>query len=60
MKFNEILVLDEPKDKVEIMKEIIKRNDQEDAFYILDLGDIINKHRSWREKFTRVDPYFGE
>lgn len=33
---------------------------QEEAFYILDLGDIVDKFRRWKDKMPRVEPYYGK
>ncbi|KAF7379228.1 hypothetical protein HZH68_017073 [Vespula germanica] len=43
----------------DILKKIITTLDQEDAFYILDLGIIIKKHQDWIKKMPRVVPYYA-
>lgn len=40
----------------------IKQSDsigKEDAFYIVNLGDVVKKHQIWREKLPRVEPFYG-
>lgn len=32
---------------------------QEEAFYVLDIGNIVNKYRIWKEKMPRVEPHYG-
>ena len=46
----------------DIVNAQIKHNDligKEDAFYVVNLGDVVNKHRLWREKLPRVEPFYG-
>lgn len=57
--FNEIEVFDDEADNMDVIKTIIRRKNQEDGFYIVDLGDIINKHREWTTKIPRVTPHYG-
>lgn len=60
MKFNEVQVVGDTTDNLELIKEIIRTKEQEDAFYILDVGDIVEKHRTWLSKIPRVEPHFGK
>ncbi|XP_046837450.1 ornithine decarboxylase 1-like isoform X4 [Vespa crabro] len=46
-------------EEFDIFKNIIKSRDQEDAFYILDLGVIIKKNHDWIKKMPRVVPYYA-
>ncbi|XP_015786453.1 ornithine decarboxylase isoform X1 [Tetranychus urticae] len=32
---------------------------QEDAFYVVDIDDILNKHRNWIQSLPRVRPYYA-
>lgn len=57
--FNEIKVFDDAADNMDIIKTIIDMKSQEDAFYIVDIGDIVNKHREWITKMPRVAPHYG-
>ncbi|XP_055329354.1 ornithine decarboxylase-like [Paramacrobiotus metropolitanus] len=44
------------------VNEQIKLSDtqgKEDAFYIVNLGDVVNKHRIWKEKLSRVEPFYA-
>lgn len=56
---NEINVFDDAADNMDVIKTIIDRRNQEDGFYIVDIGDIINKHREWITKIPRVTPHYG-
>lgn len=33
---------------------------REDPFYVLDIGDIVQKIKIWRLKMPRVKPFYGE
>ncbi|XP_047370254.1 ornithine decarboxylase 1-like [Vespa velutina] len=55
----EIHLYEDEIEEYEIIKRIISTRDQEDAFYILDLGDIIKKHQDWIKKMPRVVPFYA-
>lgn len=57
--FNEIKIFDDAVDNMEIIKTIIDTENREDGFYIVDIGDVINKHREWITKIPRVVPHYG-
>ncbi|XP_043278163.1 ornithine decarboxylase 2-like [Venturia canescens] len=57
--FSEVLVVDDDKEKSEIIKSIVEEKDQENAFYILDVGWVVRKHCDWINKMPRVVPYFA-
>lgn len=57
--FNEIKVFDDVVDNMDIIKTIIDTENQENGFYIVDIGDIISKHREWITKIPRVVPHYG-
>lgn len=56
---NQIQIYEDHFKKYGIFKNIIDTRDQEDAFYILDLGVIIKKHQDWIKKMPRVVPYYA-
>jgi hypothetical protein len=33
--------------------------DQEDAFYVADLGDVVRQHHQFKRLLPRVEPFFG-
>ncbi|KAF7379225.1 hypothetical protein HZH68_017070 [Vespula germanica] len=43
----------------DILKDIITTYNQEDAFYVLDLGIIMKKHQDWIKKMPRIVPYYA-
>lgn len=46
------------------IEEIRQRSNQghtgEEALYICNVSDIINKHKIWKKSMPRVIPYYGE
>lgn len=43
-----------------VLREIAESGLQDDAFYICDLGDIVEKYRAWRMWMPRVEPHYGK
>lgn len=33
---------------------------QEDAFYVFDVQDLIQKYNNWKEKLPRIIPHYGK
>lgn len=52
-------VLDEHSNVRTIICDIAYSGFQEDAFYVCDIGDIVQKHRIWKAALPRVKPYYG-
>lgn len=47
----------------DFVNEHIKHSDfhgKDDAFYIVNLGDVVRKFHLWREKLPRVEPFYGK
>ncbi|XP_014484259.1 PREDICTED: ornithine decarboxylase 2-like [Dinoponera quadriceps] len=57
--FNELKVFDDAVDNMDIIRTIIAMENQEDSFYIVDVGDIIKKHREWITKMPKVVPHYA-
>ncbi|XP_020300292.1 ornithine decarboxylase-like [Pseudomyrmex gracilis] len=57
--FNEIKVFNDNLDNMDIIRNIIDEENQEDGFYILDIGDVIKKHCEWIKKIPKVVPHFA-
>ncbi|KAG7204474.1 hypothetical protein KM043_004906 [Ampulex compressa] len=57
--FNEIKVFEDAANEKDIIKSIINMEDQEDAFYTLDIADIVHKHEDWINKMPRVVPHYA-
>lgn len=55
-----IHVLDNASNVMTVIKDIATSGLQEEAFYVLDIGDIVRKHQIWKEKLPRVEPYYGK
>ncbi|KAJ8978811.1 hypothetical protein NQ317_018901 [Molorchus minor] len=42
-----------------LIRDIATTNNQEDAFYVCDIGDIVRKHKIWKAKLPRVEPHYA-
>lgn len=54
-----IHVLESNSDVWKIINGIAESGMQEEAFYVCDLGQIVNKFREWKMKLPRVEPHYG-
>lgn len=52
-------VLDNNSSVHSVLREIAESGAQEDAFYVCDVGDIVNKHTIWKTAMPRVQPYYA-
>jgi len=43
----------------EIISRIIREEEMEDAFYVVDLSVLIGKFRQWKQALPRVQPYYA-
>lgn len=57
--FKEIKIIDDGVDDMDIIRDIIKIEKPEDAFYIADIGDVIKRHHEWISKMPKVIPHYG-
>lgn len=57
--FDEIALVGDDIDDVQIIKNIIETEKIDFPIHVLDVGDIIKKHKLWLEKFPRIVPHFG-
>lgn len=55
-----IHVLDSESNVTTVIKNIAMSGLQEEAFYVLDIGDIVQKHQIWKQKLPRVEPFYGK
>lgn len=56
--FDEIKIFNDTMDDMEIIRTMLTE-DQERAFYIADIGNVIQKHQEWITKMPRVVPHFA-
>lgn len=56
-----IQILESDVSTTEIINELTLNGttNQEDPFYIFNIGDMIKKHQNWIEKMPRVAPYYA-
>lgn len=43
----------------EIIQQTIQTNGHEDAFYVVDVQDILKKHKTWLINMPRVKPFYA-
>lgn len=55
----DINVFDDNVDDMDIIRNITNTKNCEDAFYIADIGSVIERHRKWINKMPRVIPHYG-
>lgn len=54
-----IHVLDAETNVWKVVRDIAESGVQEEAFYVCDIGDIVRKHKEWKLKMPRVEPYYA-
>jgi ornithine decarboxylase len=54
-----IHVLEPGKENWDVIRDVAHSGSQEEAFYILDIGDVIRKHKEWKLKMPRVAPFYA-
>lgn len=59
LNFNEIRIVDDFIDVCDIIKEISVAENVDDAFHILNVGEVIARHKLWLSKIPKVVPYYG-
>lgn len=58
--FTKIHVLEPGKDQWDVIRDVANSGVQEEAFFVLDVGDIVRKHKEWKLKLPRVTPFYGK
>ncbi|XP_078729875.1 ornithine decarboxylase-like isoform X1 [Lampetra fluviatilis] len=58
---SELLVFDDDVETEEVLRSLSKGEyaDEKDAFYVVDLGDIVRKHLRWLGALPRVRPFYA-
>lgn len=56
---DQVSLVDETTDVVRVMRNITESGMQEDAFYVFDAQNVIQKLNNWREKMPRVVPFYA-
>lgn len=60
MEEQHVQILDNETDAWTVIRDISRSEAQEDAFYVCDLGNIVQKYRIWKTALPRVQPFYGE
>lgn len=56
----DVQILDNETDVWQVIRDISRSEAQEDAFYVCDLGNIVQKYKIWKNTLPRVQPFYGE
>jgi len=43
----------------DIIKQIIREEEMEDPFYVVDIGTLVGKFREWQKALPRVEPHYA-
>lgn len=58
---NDLNVINEPLDAIDMIRQRSLTGQTEDEpFYICNISDIIEKHRTWQQRMPRVIPFYGK
>uniref|UniRef100_V5GTY5 ornithine decarboxylase n=1 Tax=Anoplophora glabripennis TaxID=217634 RepID=V5GTY5_ANOGL len=52
-------ILDSQENVWSVIRDIAYNTNQEEAFYICDVGDLVRKHKIWKTKLPRVEPHYA-
>ena len=54
-----IHVLEFGKKNWDVIRDVAHSGVQEEAFYVMDVDDIIGKHNEWKLKMPRIATFYG-
>ena len=54
-----IRVLELGKNNWDAIRDVAHSGSQEEAFYVMDVDDIIGKHNEWKLKMPRITTFYG-
>lgn len=54
-----IHVLQPEQSVTEFIREVTRTKEQQEAFIVLELDDIVHKYSNWKLKLPRVTPFYG-
>lgn len=57
--WEDVIVYEDHLDDLEIMRKIIRSQELDEPFHLLDMGDVIKKYARWSEKLPRVEPHYA-
>lgn len=53
-------VMEGPWSSLEAIQDVVATGQQEDPFYVMDLGEVVQRYNSWIELMPRVKPFYGK
>lgn len=54
-----ITVMEGPWTPVDVIKQVVDEGTQEDPFYVMNLGEVVNRYHRWKELMPRVEPFYA-
>jgi len=54
-----INVIEDQRSAVDVVREMAADPEREEPFYVVDLSDIVRKHKMWKLTLPRVEPFYA-
>ena len=54
-----ITLIEGPWSPVDVIRDIVDEGNQEDPFYVMDLGEVVARYHQWKELMPRVEPFYA-
>jgi ornithine decarboxylase len=59
MNDNDIEMMDSKLDLYDIVNKYLEKNQGDDSFMIVDVGDVIRQYNKWKKMLPRITPYYA-
>ncbi|XP_076231004.1 ornithine decarboxylase 2-like [Calliopsis andreniformis] len=59
LNFDDVKLFKNTTNDLDIIRTIIQTENEEDPFYLLDVADVVQKHKDWLAKMPRVLPHYA-
>ncbi|XP_045455690.1 ornithine decarboxylase 1-like [Melitaea cinxia] len=53
-----VMVMEGPWNPVDVIRDVVGGG-QEDPFYVMDLGEVVERYHHWKEMMPRVEPFYA-
>lgn len=54
-----VQIIDDQRSAMDIVRELASEPGREDPFYVVDLSDVVRKHKLWKLALPRVQPFYA-
>lgn len=55
-----VSVMEGPWSAQEVIQDVVASGQQEDPFYVMDVGQVVQRYNAWIEAMPKVKPFYGE